>query len=150
MMFKLFIALVIIGDRFIFKPYNLIRIMPEKKSWTDENGKPVEFIPFFSTLYRDDESRRLDKFYDVSSCPDYPMSSTLGKTEHECFARNLLGVCKAVGFFVGFDKDELEKYDSYEGAFFPTSYLRLKKVRGIEVLFPTEELLKNQKVKEKN
>jgi len=73
----------------------------------------------------------------------------MGTNEYECFARNLLGICKAVGFFVGFDKEELKRYDSHEEASFPTSFLRLKKVRGIEVLFPTEELLINQKVKKR-
>ena len=123
--------------------------MLKKERWIDENGKCVEFIPFFRTLYRDEESRKLDSSYDVRSCSDYPMPSTMGQTEYECFARNLLGICKAVGYFIGFEKRELERYDSYEGASFPTSFLRLKKVRGIEVLFPTEELLTNQKVKKK-
>jgi len=120
------------------------------KEWFDENGIIVEKTPFFKILYRDEESRKLDSEYDVHSCSSRMVSSTLGDASHECFVAHLLGVCKAVGHFVGFEKDELKAYDSHEKAYFPFErYFRLKKVHGIEVLFPTEELLKNQKVEKR-
>ena len=118
------------------------------KEWPDEDGNLVKKIPFFGTLYQDEESRKLDSEYDVHSCSSRMVSSTLGDASHECFVAHLLGVCKAVGYFVGFEKTELGRYDSHEKAHFPIGrHFRLKKVHGIEVLFPTEALLKNQKVK---
>ncbi len=109
--------------------------------WTDENGERVEFIPFFSELYRDDISRGLDSKYILKTCSDYCTFHT-GKPQEEHFLGELFRICKTVGYFVGFKKEDLDAYDNFHNAGLPDSFLRLKKVKGIEVLFLTEETIR--------
>ena len=120
-----------------------------KEFWTDENGERVEFIPFFSTLYEDDESRKLSHEYDINSFKGF-VGSSLGRTQEEGFVSDLLGICNSLDKIVGFDKKDLDKFASYCSAYFNLeNYFRLKKVKGIEVYFPTAVLLENQKIEKR-
>ena len=124
--------------------------MAEK--WIDENGKNVFITPFFNKIFTDEESMELDKKYNLYLPPT--SISALGKTEYETAADSLNQVYHLLHQTVGIDAEELDKigdelstrclfgrswdYSALAGS----GILRKKKVRGIEVLFPTEDLIK--------
>jgi len=110
---------------------------------------------FFSRVYTDKETERLSEEYDVESCPNNSLSMTLGQTEAEIGAYKLLELSKSFGEFVGINQRELEKINwtdlndfMYIG-YLDEKYVRAKKKGKLEILFPTEELLINQRVKKK-
>jgi hypothetical protein len=125
------------------------------KKWTDERGKRVTIVPFLRESYSDEISSKLTLEYNIHTCPQYQVPSSLGETEAELFALRLLCACSALGEFVGFRREELDKLArAYQETGNPSDLLsrgllRKKLIRGIEVLFPTEELLKTQGVKPK-
>jgi len=125
--------------------------------WIDENGNDVFEYTGFSKVYTDDISRSLTYQIDMNTFPDCSLLSSLGKTEFEISAFKILMISKLYRKIVGIERTELENYlASIEsslqyspGYFEQNGLLRLKKVRGIQVLFPTEELLIKQDVKKK-
>ena len=121
-----------------------------KDKWIDENGKEVISYSGFSQVYSDEESRRLTRAYNPDTCFEF-VSCSFGKTEIECAAANILKISKLYGEFVGIEKNELSNFlkemeGDYSGLFLEEGFLRLKKVKGVEVLFSTEKLLENQGV----
>lgn len=122
--------------------------------WIDEDGKRVEIHPFFSQLFEDNDSEALSKAY---SFEGYDTSiGTLGKAEIESVAGRLLRLYKAEGRLVGVDKDELdvlyrgqpERF--YVDGLISEGYFRIKKVMGKRIVFPTEKLMKNQRIPKRN
>lgn len=131
--------------------------MESYRCWTDEDGKRVDIIPFIPILYRDEESRKLSKIYDVFTCPDEQILSSLGSSGLEHVAVKLLGIYKTNRDFIGMDIEALNSYMGASDEYYDLQkliswddFFRVKKVKGIMVLFPTENFLKNQGVKKVN
>ena len=110
---------------------------------------------FFSRVYTDQESERLSDEYDVRTCPTDQVLSSLGKTEYEIGAYKLLSISKCFGEFVGINREALDDIywennsDLIYIAYLDREYIRTAKNGNLEILFPTEELLINQKVRKK-
>jgi len=120
--------------------------------WVDERGKKVIIANFFSKLYTDEESRELSRVYNAHKVSGDFVLSSLADAGLEYLVRDLFGICKAVGEFVGFEKSELEhfcKMSQETGApeyLESREFMRRKWIKGKEVYFPTEGLLENQRV----
>jgi hypothetical protein len=116
-----------------------------------------EIKNIFPRVYTDEKTERLSKEYDVRSCSDYPVSSSLGQYDEEIGAQKLLSISKYFGEFVGIDSKEISPKDSTKFrdydflyiTYLDKKYVRTEKKDGLEILFPTEELLINQKVKKR-
>jgi len=122
--------------------------------------KKVTVKPFFSQLYVDEELERLSGAYQIWQCDGEQRLSTLGWAEVECFAAKLLVLVRAsVGrkiSLAGVKKSELEYMaeDAVVGTYgewclddmIRDGFLRERTVEGEAVIFPTEKLLKNQKI----
>jgi hypothetical protein len=106
---------------------------------------------FLPNIYTDKETERLTKEYDVTTCPDYPVPSSLGQYEDEIGAQRLLGISKCFTEFVGIDSRAILKIDNrldFGYIFYlEKKYLRRENRGKLEIIFPTEELLINQKIK---
>jgi len=114
-----------------------------------DNGDEVKIreIPL-SRVYTDPESEELSKKYDVHSNIGF-VSSSLASTNTESFADDLFRFYSALGCFCGFSRKELEKVDNDKMVAIERVnpvYIRRRCIEGVEVLFPTEELLKNQRI----
>jgi hypothetical protein len=121
--------------------------------WVDERGSKVLIHSFFSKVYIDSETQRLSKEYQIRECDGNSRCSTLGSANRECFAAHVLILSRVAGFLggdlVGMKKTELEKAvdrPCYINEFINRGLLREKWIMGDLVVFPTEELLKNQKI----
>lgn len=123
--------------------------------WIDEKGKNVKIIAFFSSVYIDEELDMLSSKYCLwNNCDGERRSSTLGKTEKEGLAAQILSLVRSACLnpprLVGVKKSELENaaskgsYHWYIPEFVKEGLLREKWVKGSVVVFPTEKLLKNQ------
>ena len=125
--------------------FNLIKDQDERV--TTDSGEIVTINQFaISGIYRDSESENLNEKYDVQSTKGF-IPSSLGSSNVEGFASELLNFYKTLGGFCGIPKEELrEIYHGRVGDLEGHKFLRNRKIQGIEVLFPTEEFLKNQKV----
>lgn len=120
--------------------------------WTDEKGGKVQIKNFFPRIYTDDISEELSSRYDIYTAP-LPIGK-LGKTEYECAANSLARICYATQQVAGLELKDLNLIgDEFRGsltfgkswdysALKGTKLLREKWIKGIEVLFPTEELIK--------
>src|SRR3989344_8151701 len=101
--------------------------------WTDEEGNYCMFFPGFSELYSDKISRELSHKYQVNSCSEFVVTSSLGDTNLETFVHDLFLFCKAYQEFVGFERKELDKYSqitqrtSAPGNLESKGFLRLQK-----------------------
>ena len=120
--------------------------------WTDENGKNVIITPFITKIYSDNLSIELDHKYNIYKPPK--SIEKLGKTEWETAANSLTELYYLLRKTAGINTEELNTI----GTEFSTNcrfgrswnyaslkeinLLRSKKVKGIEVFFPTEELIK--------
>jgi len=124
----------------------------DNEGWTDERGKRVIIVPFFSRLYEDEESRKLSGIYSAHLVSGDIVPPSLGDAGLEAFVRDLFGICKTVGEFVGFEESELEHFSKMAQWTDAHEYLRSRKfmrrkwIIGKEVYFPTEKLLENQGV----
>lgn len=122
--------------------------------WVENNGIFVRRFYFPSTLYRDETAVNLTNKYDLRTISLESVLSSLGKSQVEEVACKILGLSRLAGFIVGCEKSELQKYVSGLGAE-PEYILNLKKGEYLRsemfcrksLLFPTEKLLINQKVK---
>lgn len=109
---------------------------------------------FFSKLYVDEEVEELadKKKYSVYTCPTSMVYSSLGSAGLESFVCDIFRICRCAGEFVGVAENELRAYEEnfhnlyYTQKLIDRGYLRRENIDGINVLFPTEELLINQKV----
>ena len=115
----------------------------------------MESHNFFSKVYTDKETERLSEEYDVMSCPESYIQGSFGMVEPEIGAYKLLSISKCFGEFVGISQRELDEINSenlddfvYIG-YLDEKYIRTKKKGKLELLFPTEELLINQKIRRK-
>lgn len=123
------------------------------RKWTNGDGEEISIIPFLSKLYSDDLSKDLSRRYNIYHCPKDGVSSSLGSSGLESFVCDLFRICEIAGEFIGFEARELDKFTNISGDIgYPQrllagGHLRSRLVNGKEVLFPTEKLLKNQKVK---
>ncbi|MAH46531.1 hypothetical protein CMI37_11935 [Candidatus Pacearchaeota archaeon] len=126
----------------------------KQKRWIDEEGSPVEIVSFFSHLYSDASCLDFSRRYQLFKPP--VLKRGLGKTEIESAAESLLTLYYFVRHCVGVEKETLESIGDANligsvsgpftkvweyGVLLDKEFLRLKKVGGIEVIFPTEELV---------
>lgn len=140
-----------------FKMSLKFKLYYKRGEWIDEDGNLViTQVPYFSVLYADKISKELSKKYDITNeRVGDQIPSSLGQTEEECFASDLLKICNMQKEIIGFSKEELKKHEEVHESiggtidFIDKKYLRIKKVMGTEVVFPTEKLLINQKVPKK-
>lgn len=128
--------------------------------WTDEKGNKVLILSHFSKVYLDEEVQQLRG--NMSDYYGEPVCSSLGSAGLEHFVAKVLSLVKNAvigdGFstfcsFCGVEKDELllmamrEHYSpDYVYRLIQPGYLREKWIMEKVVLFPTEKLLKNQKI----
>lgn len=130
--------------------------MKQSRTWIDERGKIVVICPFFSKIFSDEETRKLDQEYKTRHCDGQIKPSSLGQLEKEEVTAALLGLTqlvKSIHFhLVGVLREELECWESEAQATGSTNFLvsagflREKWVRGELVVFPTDKLLSNQKI----
>ncbi|MFH1307437.1 MAG: hypothetical protein ABIH72_01140 [archaeon] len=126
---------------------------------------------FFRVTYTDKNSRGLSAQYDIETCPNKPVPSSLDSSGSEEFAYRFLMISRIRGEFVGVDKEDLEAYagqispqsgKAIVKSFIERSLLILVEVESLEtllgakvktfseVLFPTAGLLDCQKVERFN
>lgn len=116
-------------------------------------NKIIKRKNFFPAVYIDEETKILSKEYDVTTCPDYPVPSSLGQYELEIGAQKLLSISKYFGEFVGVSEEDINKtpyedFDSFMYIYYlDNKYARTVKKSKLEIIFPTEELLINQGIK---
>jgi hypothetical protein len=116
--------------------------------------KSKHFLP---RVYTDKETERLSKKYEVKTCPNEPLQMCLGQVENEVGAYKLLGLAKIFGEFVGISVSDIDKIETHYDfndfgyiEYLDERYVRTEKKGNLEILFPNEELLLNQKVKRKS
>ncbi len=122
--------------------------------WTDEKGKQVVIMSFFSEIYVDEELGKLSGKYRTWECDGESRCSTLGENPKECLAAQILSLVRSVRLnppgLVGVKKDELinaaekQSHHWFIDEFVKEGLLREKWIKGDLVVFPTEKLLKNQ------
>ena len=137
--------------------YFEINLLTDKRNSIEQILIPS---PFVSKVYRDKKSNKLDIKYNVESCPKNYVPSTLGDLYAEIGASKILAISKLFRCFVGVERNELTNYlknfdissgyDISEFECYRESWLRRKKINGLEILFPTEKFLINQRVKRRN
>ena len=120
--------------------------------WIDENGDNVIITPFIGKIYEDKLSMELNHKYNMYRPPK--SIGALGKTEWETAANSLAEFYHVLRSTVGINAEELDNVgDEFStscrfgrswdyGPLEKRGFLRTKKVMGIEVLFPTEQLIK--------
>ena len=111
-----------------------------------DNGDEVSVVSFRITkVYQDPGSRELSNRYNVHS-PKGLVPLSLGSPNTEGFAAELFRFYSACGDFCGVSKKDLEKMDEYRVGSLEPKYLRSRLIEGKNILFPTEEFLKNQRI----
>ena len=79
--------------------------------WIDENGKPVDIYIFFgATFYVDEQARRLTYNYDLKTCPNSTLNSSLGKYQYEEDAMDILQLCRLMRSVIGMTAEDWETY----------------------------------------
>ena len=117
-----------------------------------DNGERILVVPFIPKFYTSPETTRLSKVYDISSHHGSIVSSSMGNAGDESFAGDLFKFYQAIGQLVGVASEDMANYaEVFNHKFCPGSlvgkeFLQKEGVAGIEVLFPTEALLINQKI----
>jgi hypothetical protein len=160
----------LVADLEELKLYNKLAMM----DLDPDDGLPYEKrLPFFSMIYVDHLAKKTKEQYVFfgkgTEGVGEIIGGSLGKSELESFASNLVKICMMHDTIVGFLKDELKEYqrnvcpisascdpldfqltsgDVVED-FLERNYLRVHKIQDREVLFPTEDFLDNQKVPKK-
>ena len=121
---------------------------------TEEPLKVREFI-FPSRFYEDGETKKLNEVYDVRTCPDIHVSSSLGDAYAETGAMEFLKFSKFHGRFLGMERESLLNYlgefhsaEEFE-IVMGRGLVRILKMENFEIIFPTTELLDCQKVKKR-
>ena len=131
---------------------NEVRNLMNSGKWIDEDGKMLTIVPFLSHIYIDEICKELREKYDFYKKPKHVPG--LGKTEYETAANSLIDFYYFLRKPFGIESSQLEKVGEYFNlnclfgrswdyeALFSMNLMRKKKVAGIEVLFPKEELIK--------
>ena len=114
-------------------------------------NKMIKRKNFFPKVYTDKETEKLTEEYDVKSCLDYPVPSSVGGYILGRGEQKLLSISKCFGEFVGISLEDIDKQD-YHSDFCEIYRLTKPNIRTerkgkLEILFPTEDLLINQRVK---
>jgi len=109
----------------------------------------------FKKAYANDESRRLSREYDVHSHSGF-VSSSLGSSGLETFVGHLFRAYSFVGEFCGFPWIDLGDFTvkstgrmDYLLRLIENGFFTEQQVQGEDVFFPTEEFLKNQRIKKR-
>ena len=121
-----------------------------------DSGREIQIATFpLTKAYSNDEMLKLSGKYDVNSHPGWVLNS-LGSANTENYAAGLFKAYSFVGRFCGFELDELEILgeQTRRGSHHPARLqsqgnLRMSKIEGIEVLFPTEKFLINQQLEKR-
>jgi len=124
--------------------------------WIDEKGKKVVIKSFFSRVYIDEETEKLNQEYDIWQCDGEMRLSTLAKAQRESLVAQILVLVRTAEdrgiSLVGVKKSELEALTKrsdehwFIGGLIQEGFLREKWVKGDLVVFPTEKLLENQRI----
>lgn len=122
----------------------------------DKWGEKVIISSFFSKIYIDEEMQRLSDEYDIWECDGEMRLSTLGNADKEDLVAQILLLVRATRnnppSLVGVKKKELEMVAKRRGnhwyieGLIVARFLREKWIEGDLVVFPTEELLQNQRI----
>lgn len=112
----------------------------------------IEKKLFIPSVYTDEETKKLSKLYDLKTCPSAPVCSSLGQYEEEIGAQKLLAFSNLFGEIVGVAAQDLFKFNEDSGFryidYLDNKYVRRKTFNEVDILFPTEQLLISQGVKE--
>jgi len=122
-----------------------------------DGGEEVHIVDIpLTRAYSNPEMGILSSKYDVYSHCGWQIPSSLGRTETELYAAHLFRTYQFIGRFCGFVKKELEEMGEQTGygswnvkSIEDLRFLKAEMVEGVNVLFPTEGFLKNQKVKKR-
>ncbi len=111
--------------------------------WTDEEGKIIEILSFFVKVYTNEETRRLNKDYNIRSYNGERTYLEVCKDPKKLIIlEDILRLGNFVGKIVGVSKEELKKYrKDYEEYQELVQVGYLKEVEN-ELIFPTEKLIK--------
>lgn len=115
---------------------------------------------FYSKVYIDEELKRLGAKYNIHKCNGQQRLGTLGKAEPELLVAKLLVLVWAYPgkneiTLVGVLKEEFEEVLKRNGEWWfldglvEHGFLREELISGEVVIFPTEKLLKNQRIPER-
>ena len=124
---------------------------------TRDRGEKVLIasIPL-TKAYTNTETDRLSREYDVQS-HNGAVPSSLGSANTECYAANLFRAYSFVGRFCGFEEIELRvlaeqtrRGEHHLERLTSPCFLVSRYIEGSRVLFPTENFLKNQRIKKRN
>ena len=117
------------------------------EKWVDECGDDVLIVPSpcGGKLYRDKICRDLrDKYNPHLIKP----AERMGKSEYEQYADMFCSFSNLIGHFVGLATSSLNIFENLSAMELDANdlllgdYLRLKKVAGVDVLMPTEKLVR--------
>ena len=117
-----------------------------------DNGETVKSVPLPSIAYESKSTKRLSSEYDVRSHSGGIVPSTMGDANPEAFAGYLFRFYQAMGCFVGISTKDAQFYADILGHksslsdLLHHSFLEKQLIEGVEVLFPTETFMENQKV----
>jgi hypothetical protein len=121
----------------------------------NDNGDKICIMPLIREIYINPEMERLNDKYLISSHSGEMIPSSMGDTGQEMFAAKLFLFYQLLSSPVWIaDKSMLYFAKRINETFEPTNlekrkFLSRVLIEGIEVLFPTEALLENQKIKRK-
>ena len=120
-----------------------------------DSGEEVRVLDVpFTRWYSNPEMERLRGDYDIHDYPGF-VASTLGSAGLESFVGALFEIYSFVGGPCGVKKAELKRFGElirepfYVGRVEERGLLVLESIGGEGVLFPTEELFQNQKMKKR-
>ena len=127
------------------------------KTCIRDHGEPVRIVDMpFKTVYSNVESRRLSEEYEVHSHPGF-VPSSLGSSGLESFVGQLFRAYSFIEEFCGFFQEEFKDFarqtcgrPDYLDRLFRQGFLKEEMIMGLYILFPTENLLVNQKMKKRN
>lgn len=124
-----------------------------------DSGKEVRIWTFpFTKFYRNPEMSQLSQEYNIHLHTGL-VPSSLGSTECESVVADLFKVYQAIGGLCGFVDKELVIFAKQSGHPYDLGYLlpqerkskrkelfTLEQIEGSKIIFPTEELLINQRI----
>ena len=111
--------------------------------WIDEKGKLIEILPFFTVLYTNEETRKLNQVYDIETYSGRAFLKECNDTSKLMLLEDILKVSQMVGSIIGISQRELFKFrealkENYQ-ELVQSGYLNFVEE---ELLFPTEKLIK--------
>ncbi|GEM_PF-6188194 len=109
--------------------------------WTDEEGKLIEVLSFFTRVYTNDETRKLSQEYDIKSYGGRAFLKDCTDISKLILLEDLLNLGQFRGTIVGVSIKELIKFKNYKEVYpelLQNGYLKLAEN---ELIFPTEKLI---------